>query len=149
MPSHAERALEFFQNGYNCAQSVVLAYAEDLSLTQHQTASLAAGFGGGIGRKQYTCGAVTGAVMVLGCLFYDERNRNESKARVYEIVRSFVDSFEKTYSCSDCKGLLGVDLSTPIGVEDAKRRNLSREICDGIIRDICKKLDAIIHAMKI
>lgn len=148
MTTHSTRALEFFTGGYNCAQSVIMAYAEEYSVSLHHAAKLAAGFGGGIGRKQYTCGAVTGGVMVLGSMLFDEKAPEESKKQVYDKVRVFMDSFEKTHTCSDCKGLLGVDLSTPEGVDKAKQNNLSRLVCDALITDVCQMLDAVIEGSK-
>ncbi len=145
MATHAEQAIKYFTTGYNCAQSVIMAYSEHYDVPTKQASLLAAGFGGGMGRKQYTCGAVTGAVMVLGCVLFDESKPVESKTRVYENVRAFMNSFEEAHTCSDCKGLLGVDLSTSAGVEEAKARNVSREVCDDIIRDVCDRLDSIIR----
>ena len=55
-----EKAVEFFKSGYNCSQSVVLAFADMYGFTQEQAARMAASFGGGIGRMRQTCGAACG-----------------------------------------------------------------------------------------
>ena len=66
MEDKREKAAALFQEGYNCAQAVFAAYAEDYGFTREQALRLAASFGGGIGRMRETCGAFSGAAMVLG-----------------------------------------------------------------------------------
>ncbi len=66
MSDKAERAAELFQKGYNCSQSVIGAYAEELGVPEETALRMAAGFGGGIGRCGEACGALTGGVMVVG-----------------------------------------------------------------------------------
>jgi C_GCAxxG_C_C family probable redox protein len=66
MTEMAERAADLFQKGYNCAQSVVGAYAAELDVSEDVALRMAAGFGGGLGRCGEACGALTGAVMVIG-----------------------------------------------------------------------------------
>ena len=57
----SDQASELFLSGYNCAQSVVLSFADDLKFSKELGQMMAAGFGGGMGKQQETCGAVTGA----------------------------------------------------------------------------------------
>lgn len=61
-----EKAIVSFKAGLNCAQAVLTAYADDLSFDNNLALSVSCGFGGGMGRLQQTCGAVTGSFMVLG-----------------------------------------------------------------------------------
>ena len=64
--SRVEQAVSCFQGGFNCSQAVLSTYAQDFGLDREAALKLAAGFGGGMGRMAGTCGAVTGAFMVLG-----------------------------------------------------------------------------------
>lgn len=66
MKTKAEKAIAYFNSGLNCAQSVFTAYAEEFNIDPELAISISCGFGGGMGRLQETCGAVTGAFMVLG-----------------------------------------------------------------------------------
>ena len=80
----SEQAKELFLSGYNCAQSVVLSFADDLKFSKELAQKMAAGFGGGMGKQQETCGAVTGAIMVLGLLKGEQVNNNdELKSEAY------------------------------------------------------------------
>lgn len=67
--TRSEKAISDFSKGYNCAQSVFSAFSEESGIDEEQSRSIAGGFGAGFGRLQETCGAVTGAIMVIGCKF--------------------------------------------------------------------------------
>ena len=60
------QAVAYFKEGYNCAQSVVLAYADLYGLTHDLALHVAASFGGGIGRMRETCGAACGMFLLAG-----------------------------------------------------------------------------------
>ncbi|RLD53569.1 MAG: hypothetical protein DRI97_13205, partial [Bacteroidetes bacterium] len=84
MMNRSEEAKELFLSGYNCAQSILLSFADDLKFSKELAQKMAAGFGGGMGKRQETCGAVTGAIMVLGMMKGEEVNNNdELKAAAY------------------------------------------------------------------
>ena len=65
---HAKRAQELFFEGYNCAQAVFCAFAQDMGLEPEAAARLSSSFGGGLGRLREVCGALTGAELALGML---------------------------------------------------------------------------------
>ena len=89
--SKAETAIKLFET-YNCAQSVFTAYAEDFGIDKNQALSLAVGFGGGMGRTQDVCGAVTGAIMVLGLSSdFGEGDGRDKINAVYANVRRFLE----------------------------------------------------------
>ena len=69
-----ELAKNIFQSGRNCAQSVALAFKDELGLTEEQISKLIIGFGGGFGRQRLVCGAVSGMVMVLGYMLSDGKD---------------------------------------------------------------------------
>jgi len=138
--SKADAALKFHEN-YNCAQSVLAAYAADYGLELDKALSIAVGFGAGMGRVQETCGAVTGAIMVLGLSshFKEEDARPKINA-VYAKVHRFIDEFAKEKGTARCRDLLNCDLSTEEGQKFFKEHKL-RENCLGYVRFCCEMLD--------
>lgn len=103
MTERCKQALRNFAAGYNCAQSVSMAYADVMGLTQEQAARAAAGFGGGIGRLRDNCGAFSAAVMVCGALEtngHQPHGRPKVYARVQEVHAAFVDKCG-TISCAE------------------------------------------------
>ena len=108
MGTYGERAERLFLSGYNCAQSVVAAYAEQLGMTVEQAARLASGFGGGIGRLRETCGAVSGMVLIASALRgYESPTDQEEKKRTYAMVQQLVETFRIKNGAILCRELLG------------------------------------------
>lgn len=125
-----EHAKELFLSGYNCAQSVLLSFANDLKFSKELAQKLAAGFGSGMGKQQETCGAVTGAIMVLGLLKGEEVNNNEElKASSYGAVKDLIRDFVAEYKSTKCRDLIGCDLNTPEGSARFNEENMMERIC--------------------
>ncbi len=107
MANHAEKARDNFLAGYNCAQAVACAFADDMKLTEEQVARLASGFGGGIGKMRQACGAVTGAVMVYSYLRgYSDPEDPTAKAQHYARVQQFCLAFQEKWNSIICRDLL-------------------------------------------
>ena len=136
-----DKALEAFRSGFNCAQSVFAAYCDLFDVRESAAIRIGAGFGAGIGRLQKTCGAVSGAVMLIGLRYYDESDRAGSKRLTYEKVREFISGFEEKNETASCLDLLGVDLSTEEGARTAGENGLFETKCEKFIRDACELLD--------
>ena len=138
--NRADKAAELFES-CNCAQSVLTAYADMFNLDREKALQVASGFGGGIGRLQETCGAVTGAVMVLGLMsgFKEEDGRNGINM-IYEKTRKLTDGFADLKGSIKCRDLLGCDLLTEEGQKCFREKNLRKE-CEGYIRLVCELLD--------
>ena len=138
--SKAENAVKYFDS-YNCAQSTLAAYAGDFNLEKETALQMAVGFGGGIGRLQDICGAVSAAVMVLGLSsgFKEEDGRPKIN-EVYATVRSFVEEFTQKKGTIKCRDLLKCDLSSEEGQKHFKDNNLKEE-CRGYVRLCCELLD--------
>ena len=142
--SHVERAVRRFSEGYNCSQSIVSAYAEQFGLDEETAMKIAAGFGGGMGRLGRTCGAVTGALMVLGLRYGRSSPDQAAKERVYARIQEFVERFNARNSSLTCKGLLGVDISTPEGHELARKKQLFTTACPRFVRDAAEVLEEML-----
>ena len=143
MKTKSEIALETFNSGYNCAQSVVEAFREETGLDRETARKVAAGFGGGLGRMAETCGAVSGAAIVLGLSFGDPEPA-AAKARTYEKVKLFIETFKQYYGSVVCREILGEDISTEDGLKRANEQGLFEKKCNGIVKDSVKILNELI-----
>ena len=96
MTKHEALARANFLEGYNCAQAVLLAFAEDAGLEKNTALRLASSFGGGVGGMREMCGALSGACMAAGLLFgYDSPDAKEEKAAHYtDTVRFSAGAFQ-------------------------------------------------------
>ena len=104
-----EKAVALFKSGFNCAQSVVAAFADQYGFTEEQALHMAASFGGGIGRMRMTCGAACGLFMLAGlekCAV--EGKDRESKAANYALVQQLAEEFKKRNGTLMCAELLGL-----------------------------------------
>ena len=82
--TRAEKAKEYFESGYNCSQSVAMAFADVMGMDVQMVAKLASGLGGGVGRLREVCGAVTGMTLAAGMLYgFDEPDRPEIKTEMH------------------------------------------------------------------
>lgn len=142
--NHADTAASFFSQGFACSQAVFSAYATEYGLDRNAALKVSAGFGGGIGRMGHTCGAVTGACMVIGLKYGAISGRDqEAKQKTYRLVREFAETFKARNGALACKDLLGCDISTPDGFEEMKRKGLHGTVCVKMVRDACDLLDAM------
>ena len=140
--NHAERATSLFQNGFNCAQSVFVAFAPDLGLDEATALKVSTAFGGGMGRLGEVCGAVTGALMALG-LKYGRTSKEDVAARdkTYALTQEFARRFKERHGCLDCRDLLGCDPGTPEGQASIKERNLHNTLCTKLVQDAAAILE--------
>ena len=134
MTAISEKAIQNFQGGLNCAQAIVAAYADTLKIDHQLALSMSCAFGGGMGRLQETCGAVTGSYMVLGVYngqkYFDNKERKE---RTYALVQEFSRRFKEKHGSTDCIDLLGCDLNTAEGQQAVRDKDLHRVVCDTCI----------------
>jgi C_GCAxxG_C_C family probable redox protein len=126
----SEFAKELFLEGNNCAQSVVLSFAEDYGYSKELAQKISAGFGGGMGKGQGTCGAVTGAIMVLGIMEGEKASdNNELKSGTYSSVKDLVKKFTDEFKSSSCRDLTACDFNTDSGNEKFKNEGVMEKIC--------------------
>jgi C_GCAxxG_C_C family probable redox protein len=131
-----DKAIKTFRNGLNCSQAVLCAFSDKLGLDNDTALNAASGFGGGMGRLQKTCGAVTGSYMVLGLLCGSRINDNTAKKEaVYSLVQKFNDKFTELHGSTDCLSLLGTEIRSAEGHQSAKDRNLFGTVCEKCITD--------------
>lgn len=145
---HEEKAVQLFCDGYNCAQAVVGAFAEDIGMEEDQVLALASGLGGGIAGLRRTCGAELGAVLVIGKIYF-EPNHSETKQKVATIVRQLMDQFQKRNDENDqCAFLrerpaLKQETENIAGMEDFPKA----PPCAKYVIDCVELLESIISSM--
>jgi C_GCAxxG_C_C family probable redox protein len=141
---HSENAKEHFLSDCNCAQSVLLSYADDLKYSKELAQKMGAGFGGGMGKRQETCGAVTGAIMVLGMMKGEQVNNNEDlKSYTYESVQELINRFTAEHGSTQCKDLIGCDLNTPEGAAQFKQENMKENVCAKFVETAVDIIDSM------
>ena len=111
---HGMKAAELFLGGYNCAQSVVVAFSDLTGLDESFSAKLASSFGGGMGRMREVCGAVSGMLLVLGLLYgYDTPGDDVSKKQQYTVVQELSGKFREQTGSIVCREILKNPPSDP------------------------------------
>ncbi len=106
-----EQAYENFLTGYNCCQSIAVAYADVLGLSPEMAARLSSGFGGGMGRLREVCGAVSGMVFVASAVKgYSDPKDFAKKKELYALVQKLAGEFERENGSIVCRELLGLQV---------------------------------------
>lgn len=99
-----EYAENLFKSGYNCSQSVAVAFAEEAGLDKELVSRLTIGFGGGVGRMREVCGAVSGMAFVISALY------NEDKGNIYKRIQEVANEFRRENGSVVCRELLGLSI---------------------------------------
>ena len=92
MSEKSEKARELFKQGFNCSQSVLGVFCEELGLNFDTAIKISSSFGGGMGRMREVCGTVSGMFMAAGLAFLTPEN---NKADQYKIVQELAAKFKE------------------------------------------------------
>ena len=115
------RAREAFEQGYNCSQSVVVAYADVLGQDADALASLVAPLGGGMGRLREVCGAVSGMFMVSSAAYRGESNTDRSvRTQIYTGVQQLAERYRSECGSIVCRELLGLKQHSDVPVPEER-----------------------------
>ena len=137
----AEKA---FMSGFNCAQSVFVPFAAQTALGAKSAARVASPFGGGMGKSQQTCGAVTGGLMALGLEHgFDDASDKEGKDSVLAKTKEFMAGFKERFGTLQCRELLGCDLNTDEGQKVYKDSNKRETTCLDCVRHAAAAVEAM------
>jgi len=121
--------VDLFHRNYNCCQAVFAPYAEKKGIPFEKALLISAGFGAGC-RVGDICGAVAGAIMVLGLYSnLDLKNNPADKAVVYRNTEAFIGRFREIHGNHVCRDLLKVDLSTAEGRAEAEKHRMFTTLC--------------------
>lgn len=134
---------ELFAGGFNCAQSILAAFAGQSGVAPELALRMAAPFGGGMGRKGEVCGALIGALMVLG--LRSSTPGLEGREEMYRITREFMAAFEQLHGNILCRQLVGHDIATSEGLQAARDAKVFSTICPAIVADTAMALASFIQ----
>ncbi|MFX1239596.1 MAG: C-GCAxxG-C-C family protein [Promethearchaeota archaeon] len=143
--SRIEKAISNFEGNFNCAQSVLSAFSADYGINRETALKIATGFGGGMARFGRTCGAVSGAYMVIGLKYGMGKNEDvENKEKTNEVIRDFSKRFQKLHGSELCKELIGCDLSTSEGREYFYQNKLFEKKCLQYVKNAAEILEKLL-----
>lgn len=109
--SKTNDAVTCFQSGFNCAQAILSTYCEEFGMDKETALKVACGLGGGMGHLQGTCGAVTGAYLLISLKYGNiAKEDNLAKEKTHALVREFARLFEEKNKTTNCLELLSVDI---------------------------------------
>ena len=109
--SRKEIAMELFEEGYNCAQSVFLAFEDMYEMDRKTALKLSSSFGAGMGRLREVCGSVSGMFMVAGMLYgYDDPKATDVKTAHYARIQELAADFEAQNRSIVCRELLELNV---------------------------------------
>jgi C_GCAxxG_C_C family probable redox protein len=138
--SDIEQAVNGFEQGLNCAQAIVSSYGPRFGLERELALKLASGLGGGIGHQGGCCGAVTGAIIVIGL----KQGGTAADEKTYGLIDQFLERFKARRGSILCRELLGCDISTPRGLQAARDKGLFANLCPGFVRDSAEILEELL-----
>ena len=144
--SRVDEAVTCFRNGSNCAQAILATYGPLYGLDRQLALKLALGLGGGLGREGEVCGAVNGAALTIGLKVSSESevSSREAKKEAYRKVQEFSERFKALHGSLACREILGCDLSTKEGLQEAREKDLFSKVCTGFVADAARILEELL-----
>ena len=143
--SKSRDAVDLFYDGFLCSQAVLSVYSEQFGMDRAVALKIAEGFGGGMGRMGLTCGAVTGAYLVISLKYGSvSAEDTESREQIYNLIKRFTKKFESRNGSIVCSELLGCNIGNSEGYEEAKKNDLFKIVCPGFVEDAVKILELIL-----
>lgn len=146
MDNRVKQAVDMFSEGYSCSQAVAAAYCDQFGLERDTALKISSGLGGGIGRTGNICGAVTGAILILG-LKYGSTNPKDKTAKyaAYKKVQEFCEEFKTQAGSLICHELLGFDFLSPEGDLKSKQPG-AFEHCPGYVQIAAEILESMLKS---
>ena len=143
MQSKAPQAAGFFSDGFNCAQAVLAVFCEKYHMDKETALKLAGGFGGGM-RSGEICGAVSGAVMVIGLKYgHCEAQDKAAKLNCNSKTVEFMSLFRNKNKSVVCREILGYDLSVKEEYDQAQNQNLFKTTCADMVKSAVTLLEEL------
>lgn len=140
--SRVELAVSCYNGGFVCSQAILSTYGPLYGLERENALKIADAFGGGMARMGETCGAVTGAFMVMGLKYGRTVIENsQTHEDLYGLVREFISRFISRNGSIMCRDLLHQDISTPQGLKEARDKNLFKTLCPEYVKNAVEILE--------
>ncbi len=143
MTAPAEKAVAIFGQSFNCSQAVFSAFSTQFGLAEQTALKLASPFGGGVARGGGICGALTGALLVLGLA--RGADAPAGKEAIYQLAQECLRRFKGKHGSSLCRDLIDCDISTPEGWQKAKETGKFTDICPALVRDAAEIVQALLE----
>jgi C_GCAxxG_C_C family probable redox protein len=143
--TRGDDAEAIFNGGFSCAQAVCLAFADDYGIDRETALKLSCGLGGGMSHTDNVCGAVTGALMVIGMKYGRTRVDDlAAKEKTYEVAKEFVAEFFQRNHSLRCTELLGYNLANLRELGLAKEKGAFKAKCPLLVRSAAEILEEIL-----
>ena len=141
----SQLAVSRFKEGFSCSQAVLSAFSDTFGLDLRLSLKISQPFGGGIAHLGEMCGAVSGALMVIG-LKYGRTKAEDIWARekTYQVVKKFLDGFKEARGTIICRELLGYNLDTEEGYKKAEEEKLFETFCPKLVQLSAEILESLI-----
>jgi C_GCAxxG_C_C family probable redox protein len=148
--SHAEKAKELFKQGYNCSQSVLGAFCEELGMDFETAMKISSSFGGGMGRMREVCGTVSGMFMAAGLMYGPSNNDNPSeKGEHYKRIQELAKRFKDMNGSIICRELLqGVETSTSPTPSERTETYYKKRPCVDLVGDAAEIFEKYLEEQK-
>lgn len=144
-----DSAVQCFTSGFNCSQAVFATYCGDLGLEQEMALRIAGSFGAGMGLIGETCGAVTGAFMLIGLKYGKvSAEDNDAKEITYSLAQEFTSRFKAINNSVKCKELLAYDISIPEEMNIVRKKQLFSTICPKFVKDSSRIIEELLELSK-
>lgn len=138
-------AVNTYNQGFNCAQAIVSAFGPQLGLPLEIALKLPLAFGGGMASTGETCGAVTGALMVIGFKYGSIDPKDKSAInKVYKLSKSFMKQFKSLNGSVECRKLLNLDIGSITGILKAKKNDSFKKVCPKFVGDASNIVEQIL-----
>jgi len=132
----SEYSVNCFNDGFSCSQAVLASHCEMLGLDKELAFKVSGAFGGGMGHIGEACGAVTGALMLIGLKYGKYKKEDlESKDKTYSIVNEYIDNFKNKYGSIKCRDLIKYDISIYEELIKARESGVFKTICPLLVKD--------------
>ncbi len=149
MSEKIEKAKELFKSGYNCSQSVLGVFCEELGLDFDTAMKIASSFGGGMGRMREVCGTVSGMFMAAGLAYSSTDSSAENKSNQYKIVQELAKRFKDKNGSIICRELLqGVESSTSPTPSERTETYYKKRPCIELVGDSVEILEEYLKETK-
>ena len=141
----SDEAFRCFMSRFTCSSSVFSAFSDDLGLDPDTAKKIGCGFGAGVSRTGNICGAVSGAIMVIGLKYGKTRADDEAATeKTRSLVRQFIHEFSEKNGSVNCTELLGYNLRIPEEFVQARDNRLFVTKCTALVRDAADILEKIL-----
>ena len=143
-----DKAVEYFNKDFNCAQSIFTTFSMELGIEEETALKLGTMFGGGA-RKGQMCGAVSGALMVLGLRYGHHHCGNvEERMNAHAIAEEFMNRFISINGTVVCSELLGYNLSNPEEMKKIRELGLFKTTCPAMVQSAALILEEMLQELE-